>query len=331
MKKRLLVGIAFPYSVVLAMMLTMCGGGGGGSEVDRGPLTGLSINGPTSMTEYANAAYTATASWTDGSTTVVTPTWSVSSPAMTIDSGGRLSCAGIDSDTSVMVTATYSSGEITKTATTVVSIVNLNPIPFTAQMLSGQVFYQEDSPGETSDSNLFFFNADSTFTQIWRDGGSGSSGRRTGTWSVDASGILIESISGQGTSTIFLISDSSTEMKVLVDDGGGNPTMEILEKTLPVDASKIPGNYLAQNGETWEFRANGTGFTSGAGGWNFMWSVESGILKSVFSNGYVGWLHARAGSQSTDTAYTVLKVGFAEYAPGGVLYQFVGGKVLTRQ
>lgn len=45
----------------------------------------------------------------------------------------------------------------------------------------------------------------------------------------------------------------------------------------------------------------------------------------------MGWLHARAGSQSTDTAYTLLKVAFAEYAPTGNLHGYNGGRDLTRQ
>lgn len=306
----------------LAIILATCGGGGGDSGGSRGDLTGLSINGPSSMTEYGTIAYSATASWSDNSTSVVTPAWSVNSQATTINTDGVLSCSQIDSDQTVTITATYSSGGITETAMMDASITNVVTIPFTAAMLSGKNFYEENFTGGASNLEYFSFNADFTF---------GQSGYLTGTWSIDASGNLIEDIGGQGTVTVMLIADSSTEMQVLVDGEGGIPTIGILEKTVPVDPAKLPGTYRAQNGDVWTFNSDGTGSTSGGGGWSFSWSVDAGILKNIFSNGYQGWFHARASSQSTASAYTVLKVGFTEYNPSGVFYTYYGGRDLTRQ
>ena len=106
-------------------------------------LTGLSINGPSSMPEYGTATYTATASWSDNSTSTVTPTWSVNSQVAGINTGGVLSCqGGVASDQTVTITATYSAGGITETATMDVTIIHAPSMPFTEQELSGKVFFE---------------------------------------------------------------------------------------------------------------------------------------------------------------------------------------------
>lgn len=322
---------------LLAMILVACGGGGGGGGDGGGgsaaTLTGLSIQGPSSMSEFSTAAYTARASWSGGSSSSVVPSWSVNSQMATISQGGVLSCLPIDSDMTVTITATYSSGGVTESATMDVTITDATTGACTTQMLSGKVFYQESSlPGGSNNSNLFYFNDDFTFVQDWYeiDGISETDGRLTGSWSL-SSGQAIVNVTGQGTTTVECLSESLTELQVSVDDGTGPPTTETLEKTVPVDPLKLPGTYLAQNGESWTFNSNGTGSTTGGGGWTFTWTVDSGILKIVFSSGYPGWFHGRASSQSTSSSYSVLKVGFVEYNPSGGFYKYYGGRDLTLQ
>ncbi len=318
----------------LAFILATCGGGGGGgdSAVDRGDLTGLAINGPISVSEYGTGTYTATASWSDNSTTAVAPTWSVNSQMASISLSGVLSCLQIDNDQAVTVTATYSSGGITETATMDVALTNIATIPFTAQMLSGNVFFDENIiPGGGYDSSLSILNADSSFEQYTYEIPPDAADSVTGTWSIDAFGNLIVDISGQGTVTVRLLADSSTEMQVLIDDGTATPSTATLEKTVPVDSSIFPGTYVNQNGDTWIFDSNGTGSTTGDGGWIYTWSVDSGIIKVVFPNQYVGSMYARASSQSTATSYTILKWAFVIHTPTGDFGDYYGGMELTHQ
>ena len=317
--------------VCLAMVLSTCGGGSGGGDGGGGStatLTGLSVNGPSLMSEYSTATYTATASWSDNSTSTVTPTWSVNPPVAEISTGGVFSCrGGVASDQAVTVSATYSSGGITKTGTKDVTITNIIAIPFTAPMLSGKIFYGEGfSGGGASDSSLLYFNADLTFREDYT-----YSGHLTGTWSIDSSGRLVVPVTSLGSVAVTLLSDSLTEMQVSVVDGTGTPSTATLEKTVPVDNSILPGTYVNDSGDTWIFISNGTGSTTGGGGWTFTWSVNSGILKVVFSNGYQGWMYARASSQSSPTSYAILKWAFVEYTPTGGFYYYYGGMVLTRQ
>jgi len=332
---RKIFGTYLPASLLLAflaMILVTCGGGGGGgSSAPPADLTGLSVSGPPSMSEYGSATYAATASWDDNTTSTVTPVWSVNMQMASISTSGVLSCTGIDSDQTVTVTATYSSGGVTETATMDVTVTDVATIPFTAQMVSGQAFFEENFPGGGGyDSTLSILNADSTFEQYSLE--SGSSDYVTGTWSIDAYGNLVVNISGQGTVTVGLISDSSTEMEVVVDDGTGVPSIMTLEKIVPVDPSLLPGTYAGSDGYTWVFNANGTGSVSIFAGISFTWSVDSdGVLRMPAGTGYTAVFYARASSQNTATEYTILKVGFPEIATGGGFYDYYGGIELTRQ
>lgn len=174
----------------------------------------------------------------------VTPTWTVDLQMASITPGGVLSCAGIDTNQTATITATYSSGGVTETDTMGVTITNVETIPFTAQMLSGQVFFEENTyAGGDYDSHLSFFNADSSFEQ-YANNNRDSYHTGTGSWSIDASGNAIVTVTGVGTATMMLISDSSTEMQVLLDDGTGTPSALTMEKIVPIDPAKIPGTYV---------------------------------------------------------------------------------------
>lgn len=90
-------------------------------------LASLAISsGPSSVNEGSSATYGASATWSDSSTSVIASTWSVSPTTYaSISSGGVLSTVGgITTDQQVTITASYTSGGVTKTATKVINIVN---------------------------------------------------------------------------------------------------------------------------------------------------------------------------------------------------------------
>ncbi len=327
-----------PASLVLAFMamvlLTCGGGGGGGGGGSTATLTALSVSGPPSMSEYGTATYTATASYDDNTTKTVAPTWSVNLAMASISTGGVLSCSGIDNNQTVTITATYSSGGVTESDTMDVTVTDVATIPFTAQMLSGQAFFEENSPaGGGYESTLSILNADSSFEQYSYEDPPDTSDYATGTWSIDTYGNLVVNISGQGTVTVGLISDSSTEMQAVIDDGTEPPPIMTLEKIVPVDPALLPGTYSGSDGYTWVFNADGTGTVSAFGGLTFTWSVDSaGVLRMPGDTGYTASFYARATSQSTATEYTILRAGFPEHNTStGNFYFYYGGIELTRQ
>jgi hypothetical protein len=329
----------FPASLLLAclaMILSTCGGGGGGGGAPPATLSGLSINGPSSVSEYGTGTYTATANWSDNSISTITPVWSINHPAAKISGNGVLSCQLIDNDETVTVTATLSSGGITKTATMDVTLANIVTVPFTAQMVSGAILFNEGTiEGGGYESSLYKFNADFSFEQYHYENPPDTSEDITGTWNIDASGKLLVNVNGQGTITVELIGDLLYVPRVSVDDGTGNPYTVLLERSgpgpYPFENSLIPGTYVNQFGDTWIFNPNGTGSTTGDGGWTFTWSVDSGILKVVFPNQYVGSMYLRQTTQSSPTSYATLKWAFVIHTPTGAFGSYYGGMELTRR
>jgi hypothetical protein len=90
-------------------------------------LSGLTISGPASVDENSSANYTATAAWSDGSTSTVAPLWSEDSPYATISADGILTTLSVTADQTVTISAGYTSGDATKTATKAVSLTTYEP------------------------------------------------------------------------------------------------------------------------------------------------------------------------------------------------------------
>ena len=91
-------------------------------------LTGITISGPASVNEStATATYTATATWSDSTTQAVTAAWSVSPTTYaTINpSTGVLTAGAVTANQTVVVSASYTSGTVTKTASATVNILDV--------------------------------------------------------------------------------------------------------------------------------------------------------------------------------------------------------------
>ena len=84
-------------------------------------LTSVTVSGPSSVNEGGTGTYTATGTWDNGTTSAISPTWSVSTSYATIGSGGVLTALAVTSDQAVTVTASYGG----KTGTKTVTIVNV--------------------------------------------------------------------------------------------------------------------------------------------------------------------------------------------------------------
>ena len=306
----------------------------GTSPPPAATLIGLSINGPSSMGEYESVSYTATASWSDGSKSRVTPTWSVSPQVAEISPGGVLSCqGGISSDQTVTITATYTFGGITETDSMDVTVTDVATIPFTDEELLGKVFFEEES------DFLYILNADSTL-KLYAEFGTAPGDPSydvTGTWSNDSDGLDLNfKFADYAGSIVQRIADSPTEMVVTVFEKGWGFTHNFTwEKTMSVDPVKLPGTYAGSDGYTWVFNADGTGSVPnfGVGGLTFTWSVDSeGVLRMPADTGYTASFYARATSQSTATEYTILQSAFTEHNTStGAFYKYYGGIALTRQ
>lgn len=205
--------------------------------------------------------------------------------------------------------------------------------PWQPNMMSGFTTFEENIDTEgVYHSYLYKFNSDS-FLRYGYENPPDTSDSVTGSWSIDADGKLILSIPGQGTITVTLLNDAYLESRIWVDDGTGAPSNRVWEWIGPFsfDGSLLPGTYVNQFGDTWIFDSNGTGSTTGDGGWTYTWSVDSGILKVVFPNGYVGSMYERGGSDVSPTSYTIIDWAFVIHTPTGEFGSYYGGMELTRQ
>jgi len=88
-------------------------------------LTALAITGPATVMESSTATYAATASYSDGTTQNVTAAaaWSENSAFASI-AGGVLTTVAVTSDQAVLITGSYTSGSVTRSASLSVMVAN---------------------------------------------------------------------------------------------------------------------------------------------------------------------------------------------------------------
>ncbi|MBW2247571.1 MAG: hypothetical protein JRF62_10330 [Deltaproteobacteria bacterium] len=92
-------------------------------------LSSLSISGNNSVSESSSTGYTATAWFSDGSTQTVTDSadWTEDSPYASINGSGVLTSSEVSNDVGVIIQASYTFGQVTKTATKTITIVDVPP------------------------------------------------------------------------------------------------------------------------------------------------------------------------------------------------------------
>jgi hypothetical protein len=96
-------------------------------------LTSLMVSGPPSVNENSYADYSAAATFSDGSSQVVTASasWAENSSHADMDTviKGRLITGEVSSNQTITVTATYTYNGVTKNANKNVTIIDTNPLP----------------------------------------------------------------------------------------------------------------------------------------------------------------------------------------------------------
>ncbi len=155
-------------------------------------LSSLSISGPSSVSENSTAQYAATASFSDGSTQGVNPTWGEDSSATSISIFGLLSAGEVAGDTPMTVSASYSFGGVTRSASLSVTVVNGVATPtftLTVNASHGAVAKNPDQAAYTSGSQVVLTAAPANGYQFthWSGDASGSLNPLTVTMSANTS------------------------------------------------------------------------------------------------------------------------------------------------
>ena len=267
-------------------------------------LASLSITGDDSVNENSSASYTATATFSDGSTQTVTniASWSENSAYASINSSGVLSTSEVPTDQTVTVQASYTGGGITESATKTVTIVDV-PVPVTLTSLS---ISGNDSVNESS-------NSDYTATATFSDG-STQTVTNSASWNENSAYASINS-SGKLT-TSAVPSDQTVTVQANYTYNGATEsatkTVTIVDVPVPVTLTN-----LSISGDDSVNENSSTGFTATAFFSNGStqsvansanWSENSGYA-SINSSGVL-----TTSQVPTDQTVTVQ----ASYSYGGI-------------
>ncbi|MCL1926510.1 MAG: hypothetical protein FWF95_05170, partial [Syntrophorhabdaceae bacterium] len=138
-----------------------------GGGVTTTTLSSIAINGASSVNEETSSTYTATATWSNGTTSTVTPTWSVSSTTYaTINASGALTAKSVTADRTVTVNATYTSAGITKTASKTVTIKDV-PATLNSIEIIGAASVNEGTSASYTTTATWSDGTRTTVTPTW--------------------------------------------------------------------------------------------------------------------------------------------------------------------
>jgi len=179
-----------------------------------------------------------TATWSDGTTSSVTPTWSENSSYATISSGGVLTASAVTSNQSVTVTASYTSGGVTKTATRAVTIA-IVPAGLSSVAVSGPSSVNEGGTGTYMATGTWDNGTTLTVTPTWSV--------NTSYATISAGGVLTASaVTSNQTATVTASYGGKTGLKsvIIADVIGSVPAA-------PKDIG-IRGPTLSGTAEIWQ-------------------------------------------------------------------------------
>jgi hypothetical protein len=161
-------------------------------------LVSIAIDGPDTVFSGGSAIYTCEATYSDGSTAVVTPVWSLSSMAYaTISALGRLTAKTVTSEKSVTVKASYTEGKVTKTASKPVTIKPIPPLPPVRTLVSIAI----SGPSTVRSGGTAAYTCTATYSD-------GSMTAVTPVWSLSPTEYAM--IAGTGVLTASTVSSSET-------------------------------------------------------------------------------------------------------------------------
>jgi hypothetical protein len=142
-------------------------------------ITGLSISGPLVLEEGSTASYTCTASYSDGTSSVVTPVWSESSSYASINAAGLLSAGDVASDQSVSITADFGGVQANYTVTI---LYVAPPVSITGISIGAPSVLNENSTETLSCTAIYSDGSTVAVNPAWSTDSSVAS--------IDASGLL---------------------------------------------------------------------------------------------------------------------------------------------
>ena len=192
-------------------------------------LSSISISGPSSLNENSTAQFTATASFSDGSSQDVNPAWSEDSSATSISIFGLLSAGEVASDTLVTISASYSFNGGTQYASKSVTVNAVPGGPLAQFSQQGPKLVGTGAVGNSHQGYSVSLSADGNTALVGGSGDNGGAGAawvwtRSGeVWSLQGTKLVGSDAVGkaqQGTS-VSLSADGNTALVGGNNDNGG--------------------------------------------------------------------------------------------------------------
>ncbi len=251
----------------------------------------LAISGNTSVTEQSTATYTAMATYDDGSTAAISPSWSVDGSGLaTVDSGGVVTVGSVITDTTVTLTASFGG----KTATKTISIQNQ-----TKAVLSLAV----SGTASIDEATNVTFTAIATYDDETSETVSPS-------WSVDGSGLA--TIDSGGVLRAATVSND-TSVTVTAEFSGKSAT-----KTVTIKDVNTPSTFTLSTGVTGSgtITSNPTGIDCGTDCSEVYPEGQSVTLTAAATSNYffTGWSGDCSGTTDCGLAMNADKTANATFA-----------------
>jgi hypothetical protein len=254
-------------------------------------LSSIAVSGPSSVNESSIGTYTATATWSDTTTTSVTPTWSVSPTTYaSISTGGVLTTLAVTANQTATVTASYTSGGVTKTATRAVTIVNVAATLSSLAIGSGPSSVNEGGTGTY------------TATATWSDTTTSSV---TPTWSVSPT--TYASINSSGVLTTLAVTANQTATVTASYTSGGvtktaTRTVAIVDVPATLSSLSISGPSSVNESSIGTYTATATWSDTTTTSVTPTWSVSPTTYASISTGGVLTAATVTANQTATVTA-----------------------------
>lgn len=169
-------GLLSPNNVTADTAATVTGIYNGNTRIDYpikivyvAPVyTSLAVSGASSAYNNQSVQFSAQEIFSDGSSQLVTPNWSVDSPAVNISGSGLLTPSSISGTTVVNVSASYSAGGTTHTASQQVTIMLIaQPPNFTLLSIKGPSLINEHGTSQCVATAFFSDGSSQVVNPTW--------------------------------------------------------------------------------------------------------------------------------------------------------------------
>ncbi len=187
-------------------------------------LESISVIGALELDEGTSATYSCIGTYSDGSTAVVSPSWTVNSTSADIDAGGTLTAGDVDADEVITVTASLNG--LTDDHSVLINYVE----PYvTLVAISGAVSVDEESSAQYTCTAVYSDGSEASVSPEWSVSGSAS---------ISASGLLTASDVTSDSSAVITASYEGVTDALTVTVNYVAPAVTALEISGPLSVDE---------------------------------------------------------------------------------------------